>query len=216
MTSRKVLIAGASGLVGSFILEYLLKDTSVSEVHLLCRRDPIIENPKLRIHIVDFQSLPPLPRVDEIYLALGTTIKQAGSRSAFQAVDFDANWAVAQAGHSAGAKRLGVVSAMSASSQPSLFYNLVKGKLEDALSTLELESLVIARPSFLLGNRAKLNQPTRYGEKVGVWFSQLLNPFLPVNYRAVDARKVALSLVSVVPTHLGKKLLLSGDIQKFE
>jgi uncharacterized protein YbjT (DUF2867 family) len=216
MINRKVVIAGASGLVGSYILQYLLQDTSVSEVHALCRRDLDIRHPKLTIHVVDFSSIPPLPPVDEIYLALGTTIRQAGNRSAFRAVDFTANWAVAQAGFSTGARRLGLVSAMSASSQSLLFYNRVKGELEDAITTLPFESLVIARPSFLLGSRAKLNQPTRYGEKIGIWLTQLLNPLLPTNYRAVEARKVARSLVLAVSSFSGRKVLLSGDIQKFD
>lgn len=216
MINRKVVIAGASGLVGSYILQYLLQDTSVSEVHALCRRDFNIQHPKLTIHVVDFSSIPPLPPVDEIYLALGTTIRQAGGRLAFRAVDFAANWAVAQAGFSAGARRLGLVSAMSASSHSLLFYNRVKGELEDAVTTSPFESLVIARPSFLLGSRAKLNQPTRYGEKIGIWLTQFLSPLLPKHYRAVEAYKVALSLVSTVPSFTGKKVFLSGDIQQFE
>lgn len=216
MIDRKVVIAGASGLVGSYILQRLLQDTSVSEVHALCRRDLNIRHPKLIVHLVDFRAIPPLPSVDEVYLALGSTIKQAGSRSAFRAVDFEANWAVAQAGFSAGARRLGLVSAMSASSRSLLFYNRIKGELEDAVTTLAFESLVIARPSFLLGSRAKLNQPARPGEKIGIWLTQLLSLLLPINYRAVEARKVALSLISTVPKLTGKKVLLSGDIQQFE
>lgn len=80
-------------------------------------------------------------------------IRQAGSREAFRAVDLEANLAVARAGVSAGARRLGLVSAMSAIARSLLFYNRVKGTLEDALERLPLETLSIARPSFLLGER---------------------------------------------------------------
>lgn len=216
MSNRKVAIAGASGLVGSYILQYLLEDNSVSEVHALCRRNLNIQHPKLTVHLVDFQAISPLPPVDEIYLALGTTIKQAGSRPAFRNVDYTANLAVAKAGVAAGAKRLGLVSAMGASVHSLLFYNRVKGELEDAITKLAFESIIIARPSFLLGNRARLNQPTRLGEKMGIWLSRIFNPFLPVNYRAVEANKVALSLVSLVPSQSGTTVLLSGDIQKIK
>jgi uncharacterized protein YbjT (DUF2867 family) len=215
MANRRVVLAGASGLVGSSLLAYLLQDSSVAEVHVLSRRPLNISHPKLTIHVVDFKFLPPLPPLDEIYLALGTTIKQAGSQAAFRAVDFEANLAVAHAGFAAGAKRLGVVSAMGANANASIFYNRVKGELEDALSSLALETLIIARPSLIIGDREKLNQPRRVGEKIGTWLSKLLNPLLPMNYKAVEARKIALALVSEVPRHQGKRVLLSGDIQGF-
>ncbi len=216
MKNRRVVLAGASGLVGSSLLAYLLQDSSVAEVHVLSRRPLDISNPKLIIHVVDFKFLPPLPPLDEIYLALGTTIKQAGSQEAFRAVDFEANLAVAHAGFSAGAKRLGVVSAMGANANASIFYNRVKGELENALSSLALETLIVARPSLIIGDRDKLNQPTRVGEKIGTWLSKLLNPLLPMNYKAVEATKIALALVSEVPRHQGKRVLLSGEIQGFK
>src|SRR5215469_12858354 len=109
---RTVALAGATGLVGRSILEGLLADPSVQSVHVLGRRKPGAAHAKLTSHIVDFAALPPLPPVDEVYLALGTTIKIAGSQAAFRAVDFDANLVVAQAAIAAGARRCGLVSAM--------------------------------------------------------------------------------------------------------
>ena len=90
-------LAGATGLVGRAILEGLLADTSVAAVHAIGRRNPGRVHPKLISQVVDFAALPPLPPLDEVYLALGTTIKVAGSQAAFRAVDFDANLAVARA-----------------------------------------------------------------------------------------------------------------------
>lgn len=214
ITSRRVVIAGATGLVGSSLLHELLNDDSVTEVHALCRRELSVRHPKLAIHVVDFRAIPPLPTIDEVYLALGTTIKQAGSKAAFRAVDYDANLAVAQAGLTAGARRIGLVSAMAADSRSSVFYNRVKGELEDALAMLSTETLVIVRPSFLLGDRDALNQPTRYGEKIGILFSRLLAHIIPANYRPVQAHNVALALLSTVPVFHGKKVLLSGEIQR--
>jgi uncharacterized protein YbjT (DUF2867 family) len=97
MAKRTIIIAGATGLVGKAILNDLLSDDSVAKVHSLGRRLPEIDHPKLTSYIVDFTALPVLPTADELYLALGTTIKVAGSQSAFRAVDFDANLAVAEA-----------------------------------------------------------------------------------------------------------------------
>ncbi len=153
--------------------------------------------------------------MEEVYLALGTTIKQAGSKAAFRTVDFEANLAVAQAGLAAGARRIGLVSAMAADSRSSVFYNRVKGELEDALTNLSPETLVVARPSFLLGDRDALKQPTRYAEKAGIWLSRLFAPYIPANYQPVEAHSVALALLATVPVFQGRKVLLSGEIQQF-
>lgn len=72
---RTVLLAGATGMVGGLVLEGLLADPQVATVHALSRRALCISHPKLCVHLVDFSRLPELPRVDEVYLALGTTIK---------------------------------------------------------------------------------------------------------------------------------------------
>jgi uncharacterized protein YbjT (DUF2867 family) len=212
--SRRVLLAGATGLVGLQILRLLLADDSVKEVHLVGRRDPGVVHSKLTAHVVDFGHLPPMPPVDEVYLALGTTIRVAGSRQAFRAVDLDANRAVAEAGVAAGARRIAVVSAVSANAQSRIFYNRVKGELEAALGRTPLHALVIAQPSMLLGDRAALKQPIRIGEKLGIWLSQILEPLLPLNYRAVRADAVARALVTTLPTARGVVVLSSGVLAR--
>ena len=101
---RTVALAGATGLVGRSILDGLLADASVQSVHVLGRRNPRVAHARIICHIVDFSTLSPLPPVDEVYLALGTTIKVTGSQAAFRAVDYDANLAVARAALAAGAR----------------------------------------------------------------------------------------------------------------
>ncbi|CAA9386949.1 MAG: Oxidoreductase [uncultured Ramlibacter sp.] len=212
--SRTALLAGASGLVGREILDLLLADPGVAHVHALARRPVPRAHLKLTQHVVDFRSLPALPGVDEAYLALGTTIKVAGSQAAFRAVDFDANLAVAQAARKGGARRLGLVSAMGANARSSVFYNRVKGELEDALATLGFRALVIARPSFLVGDREALGQPLRTGEKLALRVSRALGPLVPANLRAIAARDVAAALVRQVPLAEGRWILSSGQMQQ--
>src|SRR3981081_4719991 len=115
--TRPVALAGATGLVGREILRGLVADPRVSAIHVLARRNVAGGDAKGTAHIVDFTAPPPLPPIDEVYLALralsgsadvhpafGTTIKVAGSQPAFRAVDYDANLAVARAALAAGAK----------------------------------------------------------------------------------------------------------------
>lgn len=213
VTTRVVALAGATGLVGRTILEGLLADESVTAVHTLGRRVPNVEHPKLTPHVVDFEALPPLPPLDEVYLALGTTIKAAGSQAAFRAVDFEANLSVARAALAAGARRAGLVSAMGADAKSRIFYNRVKGELEETLSQLPLEGLVVARPSLLLGDREALGQPSRAAERVATAVSKLMGPLIPANYRPISAADVARALLKRVPAARGRVVLPSGEMQ---
>jgi len=209
-----VAVAGATGLVGSQLLRLLLEDPSVAEVHAVGRHIPSLTHPKLVDHVVDFAAPLQLPPLDEIYLALGTTIKVAGSRAAFRAVDFEASLAVARAAAAAGAKRCGVVSAMGAQARSGIFYNRVKGELEDALVALPFEALVIARPSLLTGNRTALGQPSRHAERCGQILSPFLGILLPANWSPVPAASVAQTLARRVPEAHGREVLLSGKIRE--
>jgi uncharacterized protein YbjT (DUF2867 family) len=211
---RTVLLAGASGLVGREILQRLLADESVAAVHALVRRDLELRHPRLTWHRVDFTALPALPRVDEAFIALGTTIKAAGSQAAFRAVDFDAVLAVANAAIAAGATRLGVVSAMGADAHSSVFYSRVKGETEEALSALGFETLVIARPSLLAGDREALGQPVRAGEKIGLKLSRWLSPLIPAHYKPIPAEAVAAGLIRAVRETRGRRIVPSGELQR--
>ena len=210
---RVALVAGATGLVGREILATILADKAYVAVHSVGRRALATTHPKLAHHVVDFAALPALPAVDDVFIALGTTIKAAGSQRAFRAVDFDAVVALAAAARSSGASRLGIVSAMGASEKSLIFYNRVKGEMEHAASRLGFESLVVARPSMLVGNRDVLGQPKRVGEKLALVFMQF-EALIPADYRAIEAVRVARALVRAVKTaENGTRILRSGEMQ---
>lgn len=213
-SSRTALLAGATGLIGGQILQALLVDPDVAKVQVLARRPLGISHPKLQVDVVDFSRLPALEEVGETYLALGTTIKVAGSQQAFRAVDFDANLAVAKAAVAAGAHRVGLVSAVGANAQSSVFYNRVKGELEDALKAMSLSALVIAQPALLLGNRKALNQPARFGEEFAAPILKLISPILPRNFRPGQSSAVAQSLVKTLPTAKGLVVLSSDELSR--
>lgn len=213
MGQRRIIIAGASGLVGHEILRIALDHAEVSKVHSLGRRPALVHHAKLRHDVVDFTNLAPLPPSDELYLALGTTIKVAGSQAAFRAVDFDANLAVAKAALAAGVRQLGLVSAMGADAGSRIFYNRTKGELEDALQALGFEGRVFARPSLLIGNREALGQPARPGETIGLALGRLLDVLIPVDYKPIAARAVAASLLAQVPRERGTQVLLSSQLR---
>ena len=123
--------------------------------------------------------------------------------------------ALAKAARTAGVRRLGVVSAMGANAHSAIFYNRVKGEMERALSALGFEALVIARPSFLAGDRAALGQPLRPGEKLALNVSRWLAPLIPANYGSVAAGSVAKALLQTVPQATGRRVMLSGELRSF-
>ncbi len=180
------------------------------------RRAPAQQDARLVLHLADaLQDFAP-PPVDDLFIALGTTLKAAGSREAFRAIDFDAVVALARAGRAAGATRLAVVSAMGANRLSPVFYNRTKGDMEAAVSSLGFDTVVIARPSLLAGNRAALNQTERPGEQWALRAARLLKPLIPANYRAVDADQVALALTDTLQTAgPGQHIVLSGTIGQY-
>jgi uncharacterized protein YbjT (DUF2867 family) len=216
-TPRIALLAGATGLVGRALLPMLLASKPYQRVHVLMRRkSPDIKaSAKLRIHQVDFARLPAeFPRVDDVFIALGTTIKVAGSQAAFRQVDFDFVVNAARAAKAAGATRLAVVSALGADAKSRIFYNRVKGEMQAAIAQLGYESVVIAQPSMLLGDRAALGQPARSGE---LWAARLLGPFgwiVPKGVRPIPARVVASALLAAIfEAKHGVRVLKSGAMQ---
>ncbi|MBH9552318.1 NAD(P)H-binding protein [Inhella gelatinilytica] len=217
LAPRTALLAGASGLVGRALLDLLLADPGWSAVHALVRR-PLTGGPqhaKLHTLTVDFAHLSRLPAVDDCFIALGTTIKQAGSEAAFRAVDFDAVLATARAARRAGAQRLFLVSALGADAHSRVFYNRVKGEVETAVQSLGFATVVVARPSLLLGDRAALGQPTRWAEGLSQTLLRPLSRLLPRAVRPVAAGAVAQALVQAAhEQHSGVHVLHSADMQQ--
>jgi uncharacterized protein YbjT (DUF2867 family) len=194
--NRTAWLAGATGLIGRELLARLQADACWQAVHVFGRR-AVPAGPKTTTHVVDFAALPQkLPPADDVFVALGTTIKVAGSQAAFRAVDFDAVLAIARAGRTAGATRLAIVSALGADASSRVFYNRVKGEMEAAVAALGYTTVTLAQPSLLAGDRASLGQPERPGE---VWATRLLAPVMglvPKSVRPIAARDVAEALVA--------------------
>jgi uncharacterized protein YbjT (DUF2867 family) len=212
---RSVLLAGATGLVGAELLRALLADDSVTHVLAIGRRAPKSRHPKVDFQAVDFSAMPSLPPADECYIALGTTIKAAGSQAAFRAIDFDAVVNVARAAKAAGAKRIGVVSAMGADPRSNVFYSRVKGEMENALASLDFDTLAIARPSMLTGDRSAVGQPARRGEQIALRLSRKLAWVIPANYRSITAASVARGLLHGVAQSNGQRVMLSGELRTY-
>ncbi len=213
------LLAGATGLVGGALLARLLATDRRRRVTVLARKPmatTLARDPRLTILIGDMASLAnDAGAIDDVYIALGTTIKVAGSEEAFRAVDLDLVVAIARAARAAGARRLAVVSALGADRRSRIFYNRVKGEMEATVAALGYDSVVFARPSLLLGNRESLGQPKRRAEVFAANVLGPLLPLLPAGVRPIEASIVAAALVAALEQSTpGTRVLSSADLQR--
>ena len=219
---KKILLAGASGLVGSNLLQVLEKNKS--ELILLSRKR--LENQMSVEQIItnfdDIKEINYQETIDEVYIAIGKKlslleliyIKKENQRS-FQKVDFDYIKSIAEFALSKGAKSIALISAVGANSNSKNLYLNVKGKVEEEILSLGFEKVVIARPSHLLGKRvnAKTNPVVLVFEKITNLTGYLL--FGPLKkFRNVHAKIVASSLVSKMNNEIkGKEVLYYDDFK---
>lgn len=191
---KTALITGATGLTGSTLLKTLLDSDYYNKVSILTRRSMGISHPKLEERIVDFDKLQVANcQADDIYCCLGTTIKKAGSQQAQYKIDAEYPFRIAQLGLEAGASQYLIITALGASAESSVFYNRMKGEVENKLKTLPYRSLHILRPSVILGNR----QEFRLGEKIAVGFIKVLGIVMVgplLKYAGIHADKIAKAL----------------------
>jgi uncharacterized protein YbjT (DUF2867 family) len=188
-----ILILGATGQVGGELLKLALADPRVDRVTAPTRR-PLQPQPRLLNPIIDFGNLPEDEawwQADIAFCALGTTLRQAGSRAAFYRVDHDAVSDSAQRLRAAGTPVLGLVSSLGADPTSRIFYLRVKGETERDLVTLAFPSLVLIRPSLLIGGPRAEGRPL---EAAGLFLGKWLSGLLPRRYHAVRTQAVAQAL----------------------
>ena len=149
----KALIIGATGATGKDLLSQLLADDTYSEVHCFVRKPLALSHPKLHAHVVNFdtpEAWADLLHGDVAFSCLGTTLAVAGSKEAQWRVDYDYQYAFAQQCKANGVPTFVLVSAAMANAQSKVFYNRMKGQLEDAVKALEFKRLIIFQPSILI------------------------------------------------------------------
>jgi uncharacterized protein YbjT (DUF2867 family) len=213
---RRVALVGASGLIGRELAACLAADPACAELHLVLRRPlPAVDtSAKVQVHRLGAAGMPALAPIDDALCALGTTIKTAGSQTAFRTVDFDAVLAFATRAREAGATRLAVVSALGANPKSGNFYTRVKGEMEAAVAALGFDCVVIARPSLLAGDRAALGQPVRIGERMALAVTGPLGALIPKALRPIKATTVARGMLAALQqARRGVRIVESAELQ---
>jgi uncharacterized protein YbjT (DUF2867 family) len=212
---KKALVVGASGLVGRILVDKLLENDNYSTVKILVRKPLFLSHPKLIELIVDFANLNTKEiEADDIFCCLGSTMKKAGSKKKFFAIDFTLPLQIAKAAKENGAKQFLLISAMEANPNSIFYYGKVKGKIEAALSKLNFETLLIFRPSLLLGNRNESDK--RLGESLAIIFMTNFSFLLSQKIKPIEAKKVAQAMLETAQKGLKNKVIFeSNQLQKF-
>lgn len=208
MTKKTALIIGASGLVGKQLVQQLLKDERYEKVTALVRKPLDIQHNKLEQTRYDFDwPNADLAIGDELFCCLGTTIKKAGSQTAFRKVDYDYIVETAKIALANGTKKIAIVSSMGADKDSSIFYNRIKGETEEALQKLNYEACYILRPSLLMGARDEL----RMGELVGKLFMTALSFAVPKKYKGIEGYQVAKAMIASMNSNKNGFQILESD-----
>ncbi|SKC78211.1 oxidoreductase [Ohtaekwangia koreensis] len=212
---KTALIAGSTGLIGSQLLQRLLESDRYTQVIALTRQDLPHQHPKLTQLKIDFSKLGESLddfKADDVFCCLGTTMAKAGTKENFYQVDFYFPFLLAKASKQRGAKQYMLVSALGADKESSIYYNQVKGEIEEAISRENFQAVHIFRPSLLLGPRSE----QRSGEDAAKIIYKIFGFLIPKKYKAIDSAKVAAAMLHFASQeHPGIHIHESKDLQQF-
>jgi uncharacterized protein YbjT (DUF2867 family) len=197
---KTALIAGSTGLIGSQLLQLLLSDTYYDAVKAISRKPLEITHPKLENIVLDFDKLTEYHdklKADDIFCCLGTTIKKVKTKEKFRTVDFDYPVELAKLAKANGAEQYLLVSALGADKKSGIFYNQVKGEVEEAIEQVGFKSYQIFRPSLLMGERKE----NRAGEEAGKVVFKYFGFLVPKKYKGIESSKVARAMQKLAAQH---------------
>jgi len=211
---KTALLFGASGLVGSHLLNQLIKDTNYSKIKLFVRSVTEIIDPKVEIIKTDFNNLQNYKedvKGDDCFFCIGTTKQNSSNKDEYRRVEHDIPEEIAKIAKSNLVNSFIFVSALYANPKSSGDYVRFKGLVEEELKRLNFPKLVIMRPSFLMGNRKE----KRVGEKIGIFVFKLLSPLLlgPLKkMRPIHSEIVAKAMIRAANENLEKNIFESNEI----
>ena len=212
---RTAIVIGATGLVGSNLVNMLLKDSRFEQVKVLVRRPMAIANDKLEQHVVDFDAPDTWKKLvtgDVLYSAMGTTLRQAGSKAAQYKIDYMYQYQVAKAAAANGVPEYVLISAAGSNPDSAVFYSRIKGELERDVQKLPFETIHIIRPGMLAGEREKV----RTGELLGVGVMNVLSMIPGLKkLKPIQGKEVARAMLNATFRHVvGIHSYTMGDVAK--
>jgi uncharacterized protein YbjT (DUF2867 family) len=211
---KTALVAGSTGLIGKQLLQLLLNSSRYDRVTAITRADLPIQHPKLTQLKIDFTKLEHYKKDlvgDDVFCCLGTTMAKARTKEKFIEADYTYPLELAMISSQNGARQFLLVSALGANKDASIFYNRVKGELDEAVTRVKFQAIHIFRPSLLLGPRTE----RRPGEDAAKVVYKIFGFLMPVKYKAIDSYKVAMAMLQFAAREeRGIFIHDSGELQK--
>lgn len=194
---QKAIVVGATGLVGTQLIRKLLLDDRFERVTIFARRQSGLKHPKLKEQIVDFDKISEWAdeiKGDILFSAMGTTLKNAGSKETQYKIDYTYQFEVAKAAARNGVSKYVLISSAGANSKSKIFYSRIKGELDEAVQKLNFQKTIILRPSILDGDRKE----KRTAEQISLKISRWITHFVFRKYRPIRDEVVANAMINSV------------------
>lgn len=210
---KVALIAGGTGLIGSQLLQLLLGSNRYHTVVALTRKELPVHSKLVQIKMEkNTLEIDATTRIDDVFSCLGTTIAKAHSKQKFYEVDFTYPLLLAKKSLTQGAQQYLLVSALGANKKSPIYYNRVKGEIEEAIANTGFSTVHMLRPSLLLGSRNE----KRPGEEAAKFFYRVFGFIIPVKYKAIESIKVARAMLEYAAREqIGNFVHESNELQNF-
>lgn len=216
MAGRTAILTGATGLVGARLLEELVKGSMYSTIKVFTRRPLEIEHIKIVEKVVDVEkpaSWAGELRGDDLFIAIGTTMRKARTIERYEQIDRDLVNGIASLALEKGVSRIAVVSSMGASPTSRNYYSRIKGEMEAGIMKLPFSRIVIGRPSLLLGRRSETRLFERIAQVLAPLFSAVMTGRMK-RYRAIESGDVAIALIALMSEDSGSRVYDSAELQE--
>ena len=202
MKFKQVTLFGATGLIGSYLLEFLLKDSDIHLINVVGRNPFHLQHDKINNIVIDFEDVSSISNSitgsEAVFVSIGTTMSKVnGDKIKYKSVDFDIIFNIANACKQKNINQFIYVSSLGANANSSNFYLRLKGEIDEAVAKLNLNSTSVFRPSVLLGKRNE----SRPGEKIMQFVMPLLDFMIPSNSKAIKAKDVAKSMLNTTKNY---------------
>jgi uncharacterized protein YbjT (DUF2867 family) len=207
---KTVLMIGATGLVGSYLIEQMLLRAEVGKIRVFSRRKVCRLHPKLEEYVVDFdrpELWAPLVKGDVLFSMLGTTLKKVKTKENQYRIDYTYQYEFAKAAEQNGVPAYVLVSSLGANSKSLFFYSRIKGELDNAVQLLNFKKLVIFRPSVLDGRRKE----KRIAEKISLFIMHKLSFIMPPKYRPTPVRPLVSAMINFAFDSVGGTRIVEGS-----
>ena len=202
MKFKQVTLFGATGLIGGYLLEFLLKDSEIHLINVVGRNPFHLQHDKINNIVIDFEDVSSISNSitgsEAVFVSIGTTMSKVnGDKIMYKSVDFDIIFNIANACKQKNINQFIYVSSLGANANSSNFYLRLKGEIDEAVAKLNLNSTSVFRPSVLLGKRNE----SRPGEKIMQFVMPLLDFMIPSNSKAIKAEDVAKSMLNTTKNY---------------